>query len=1368
MGQGNIYVAGHNSCYVCHCPSFDLIPTASPLLKAVGGLAKWALWLLAAGWITLALVWGAVHFLIVPRIGELRPWLESQASKALGASVSIRHIEAISNGLIPSVEITELRVFDAEGHEALVLPRVVAAFSPRSVLALGFEQLYVDGAALDVRRDVQGRIWVAGFVIPTTDGSTSPAANWVFSQTELVVRNGAVRWTDAVRNAPALELVDVDVVLRNRLQSHDLVVNVTPPKQWGARFSLTGQFKQPLLTRNNGNWRQWRGQIYSEFTHIDASRIRPYLELDADVAQGIGSMRAWLDIDNAEVTGATADVAFADVNLKVDSRLDALSLNAVSGRIGMKRIPAGQELFTEGLAFTANDGLRWPGGNLRLSLLGSDIQNPDQGELTADRLDLGAMAAIAQRLPLGDEWVQALKSYDPGGILERVQASWLGPLGKPDRYAAKGRVAGLRVTSQVASSTPGFSGLNVDFDFSQAGGRASLMSATGTLVMPGIVEEPLIRLDQFSGDLQWKWDRERLQLAVPNLRFSNPDAQGEVQVKWQSNDVGVGTTVGDKRFPGFLDLQGTLSRVDLSRLHRYLPLVMDQDVRTYVRESLVSGLASNVKFTLKGNLQDLPFADSKQGDLRISADVKNATVVYAPTFLLPKDSLPWSPLSQVSGKFSIDHDTLQIKGATGVLQSATAVQLGKLDVTLSKLYSGATVALTADGKGPLADVLGVVNTSPLGALTSHALAHATANGVADYRVKLSFPLAAVERATVQGMLTLPGNDVQISAEIPKLSRLHGVVNFTESGFTVNGAQARVLGGDVRIEGGLNTTAKVGLSALRLQGSASAEGLRAATELGFVTRLAHYATGAASYTATIGLRVGAPELLVSSNLVGLSLALPAPLGKAAEAALPLRLESAVVRTAAQGGTALQDRLQLDLGRVANVTYVRDLSGAEPRVLRGSIGMGLSEDEGAPLPEDGVVASISLPLADIDAWTQVFTGLSGPVVSGAAAPASSGASYLPTSMALRAKELVMGGRKLSNVVVGGSRDGTLWRANLDASELSGYVEYRQSVGPTAGRLYARLARLSIGQSSAQEVENLLDEQPTTIPALDVVVEDFELRGKKLGRLEVDAVNLAATSVIASNARDAPREWRLNRFNIITPEAVFTADGNWANIASSPSATAGRSIKERRRTTLNFKLAMENAGDVLTRFGMVGVVRRGKGKIEGQVSWLGSPITLDYPSMGGSFNVNVETGQFLKADPGIAKLLGVLSLQSLPRRLALDFRDVFSEGFSFDFVRGDVTIAQGIARTNNLQMKGVNAAVLMEGQADIAKETQTIKVVVVPEINAGSASLIASAINPLVGLTTFLAQVILRRPLIEAATQEFLIDGTWLDPRMTKVEH
>jgi uncharacterized protein YhdP len=184
------------------------------------------------------------------------------------------------------------------------------------------------------------------------------------------------------------------------------------------------------------------------------------------------------------------------------------------------------------------------------------------------------------------------------------------------------------------------------------------------------------------------------------------------------------------------------------------------------------------------------------------------------------------------------------------------------------------------------------------------------------------------------------------------------------------------------------------------------------------------------------------------------------------------------------------------------------------------------------------------------------------------------------------------------------------------------------------------------------------------------------------------------------------------------------------------------------------------------MKDVVRRGRGRLEGEVHWSGSPFSLDYPSLGGQLKIDVGQGQFLKADPGIAKLLGVLSLQALPRRLTLDFRDVFSQGFAFDFVRGDAAISQGVASTNNLQMKGVNAAVLMDGSADIARETQKLRVVVVPEINAGTAALVATAINPAIGLGTFLAQMVLSRPLIAAATQEFQIEGTWTDPKITKV--
>jgi uncharacterized protein YhdP len=173
-------------------------------------------------------------------------------------------------------------------------------------------------------------------------------------------------------------------------------------------------------------------------------------------------------------------------------------------------------------------------------------------------------------------------------------------------------------------------------------------------------------------------------------------------------------------------------------------------------------------------------------------------------------------------------------------------------------------------------------------------------------------------------------------------------------------------------------------------------------------------------------------------------------------------------------------------------------------------------------------------------------------------------------------------------------------------------------------------------------------------------------------------------------------------------------------------------------------------------------------GTVNWQGSPLALDYPSMNGQFEVRMGRGQFLKADAGAAKLLGVLSLQALPRRLLLDFRDVFAEGFAFDTVRGDVGITQGTAHTRNLQIKGVNALVLLDGEANIAQETQKLHAQIVPLVDTGTTSLLAGlALNPAVGLTAFVAQWLLKNPLSRASSQEFTIDGSWASPRVTRID-
>lgn len=1423
--------------------------TPSRLLKTLAAGTRGLLWLLWAAWLCFFVAWGALHGWIVPRIADYRPRIEAELGKAVGMPVRIGSITARSGGLVPSFSLGDVQLLDAEGRTALRLPLVVAALSPRSLWNRGFEQLYLDAPELDVRRTADGRILVAGLDVerahPHGGGS---AADWLFTQTEVVIRNGTLRWTDEQRAAPPLALSNVDLLLRNRPWRHALRIDATPPAEWGERFQLAGRFRQPLLAGRNGRWQDWVGQLYGDFGRIDLSRLGQYVDTAAvggiALQEARGAVRVWTDVDHARITGGMVDVALPTLGLQAAAPLQPLALTRVQGRFtGHRRLAGTQgfDLAVQGLQFDAGDALHWKGGSADLRYTAaSDIQ-PARGELRADGIDLGALATLAARLPVGDGAHRLLADHAPTGLLEKLQARWEGDGTALRSYQATGRASRLGVEALAApasaqaaavaeavavaaradavrpagtppthvhvhppAGTPGVRNAAVDFDLSHAGGKAQVAIDDGALEFPGVFEEPRVPIAMLRAEARWKIDGRAIAVEVPQLRFSNADAAGEAQARWHTADAtppSAGTTgtpglPHDPRFPGVLDLTGSLQRADGTRVHRYLPQVIPQEVRHYVRDAVQAGSASGVQFKVRGDLHHMPFTDPKQGDFRIAARIRDAHFAYVPTSIQPAGEAPWQVLSPLSAELVFERNGMEIRNGTGRIGlpgRTSELRVTRADARIPDL-SHAVVEVKAEAQGPLAEMLEAVNGSPVATLTSGALQEATATGPAELALGLQLPLADMRHARIQGRVVLGGNDLRLAAAAPPMTRARGTVAFTETGFTISNAQARMLGGESRIEGSMRTAGAAAphavlpaigpaarpaarpatpalpadaVLAVRAQGTVSAEGLRAAPELGLVARLAEHAQGSTDYSASIGLRQGRPEVTLASSLQGLALDLPAPVGKAASASLPLRFENTVLAAGAgtaPGGSATRDRVLLELGRVAAVEYERDISGAMPVVLRGGIGIGLDEGDHAPVADQGVAASVRLGALDIDAWDRVVSGATGssrhdrmaaPHRAGDT-PQAGAEGYLPDTLAVRAESITFQGRTLHNVVAGGSRSGPVWRANVETDELNGYVEYRQAADAVPSRVFARLARLRVPESSASEVESLLDDgtpgaDPASLPALDIVVDDFELKGRALGRLEVDALHRAA-------ADDGAHEWHLNKLNLSLPEASFAATGNWRR--------TGEGAARARRTAMQFRLDIRDAGQLLGRFGMPGVVRRGAGRLQGSVGWDGSPFGPDYPSMAGQLNLAVESGQFLKADPGLAKLLGVLSLQSLPRRLALDFRDVFSEGFAFDFVRGDVKIDSGIARTNNLQMKGVNAAVLMDGQADLAHETQNLRVVVVPEINAGTASLVAAVINPAVGLGTFLAQVFLRGPLIEAATQEFHITGGWADPKIAKL--
>jgi uncharacterized protein YhdP len=155
-----------------------------------------------------------------------------------------------------------------------------------------------------------------------------------------------------------------------------------------------------------------------------------------------------------------------------------------------------------------------------------------------------------------------------------------------------------------------------------------------------------------------------------------------------------------------------------------------------------------------------------------------------------------------------------------------------------------------------------------------------------------------------------------------------------------------------------------------------------------------------------------------------------------------------------------------------------------------------------------------------------------------------------------------------------------------------------------------------------------------------------------------------------------------------------------------------------------------------------------------------------LAGNLKLEAKNGQFLEIEPGAGKLLGLLSLQSLPRRLTLDFRDIFSEGFAFNSISGSARIVRGVARTDDLMLEGPAARVQMQGETDLDRETQNLKVRVVPQLGGGVSVAGAFLGGPVVGIAALVAQKLLRDPIDQIAAYEYSITGTWDNPSVVKI--
>ena len=622
------------------------------------------------------------------------------------------------------------------------------------------------------------------------------------------------------------------------------------------------------------------------------------------------------------------------------------------------------------------------------------------------------------------------------------------------------------------------------------------------------------------------------------------------------------------------------------------------------------------------------------------------------------------------------------------------------------------LAVNGEVDGAASEFLAFIQQSPILEMTDRFSENVRAEGRGKLALKLGIPVNNIKETKVAGSYQFLNNKLESDEIGFPFEQVNARMEFTENSVRVPAATMTILGGPATLTGG---TQREGGVRLNLAGRVNMDNFRHSTSSPFAQAL----RGSTDWKSTIMLRKRLADIVFESALQGIVSDLPAPLAKSAADSMLLKLERLV--TGAQ-----QDRIILTLGNVVSAQLQRRKEGGESVIERGTISLG----GGAVEPErKGLWINGGLKSLDLDLWLALLKTSAG-----------DGARTQLAGLDVKFGALDVLGRRFNELAISGSAQAGVWQTTLIGRELVGELTWRSQ---GKGKVTARMKNLVIPAATPDRVLPVTEkEQLLELPALDIVAENFQLRQVSLGRLEVTAV-------------PDGRDWKLERLRVTNSDATLNVEGAWQGWLTQP------------RTMVNVRLDVNDIGKLLVRLGQPEGVRRGTAKLEGALSWAGNPGELDYATLSGNFVLEANKGQFVKLDPGIGKLLGVLSLQSLPRRLSLDFRDIFSEGLAFDEIVGTVKVNRGVANTENLRIQGPAVRIQMSGDVDLARETQKLRVKVFPSMSDSLSVAGALIGGPIAGIATFIAQKLLKDPIDKIAAYEYNIAGTWADPQVSKVE-
>lgn len=840
------------------------------------------------------------------------------------------------------------------------------------------------------------------------------------------------------------------------------------------------------------------------------------------------------------------------------------------------------------------------------------------------------------------------------------------------------------------------------------------------------------------------------------LAFGTVAARGRVQradrwtlsldrMDWRNPDIvlqGTGRWDSDGGAAGRADFQGTIARAQLNAIHRYLPREVDADARDWLANGLQAGTLVDARWKLQGDLDEFPFGEQPQaGDFQVMGDFHDARIEFVPG--APKGR-SWPLLQGVTGTADLHRMDLRLTASAARMEPmpGKVIQLSGLQARIPDLEHEATLQVSGQTQADGGTYLALIQQTPLARMLDGIFDEATAAGDWQVPLSLTIPLLHAEDSEVQGRVDLQQGRLQFLPHAPAIQDIRGSLHFSEQGVRITQPlQAHLLGGTLQVQGALGGPQAPGLS---LHGRMTAQALAAFVGVPGMRRL----SGTLDYQAHLGRQGQAYLFGLDSDTRGMTLDFPAPLSKPAQQARTLQVRW----TDADPQFDALDVRYGDMVVLALRHQRRVRTG--PYFQQAAIGVGRAPDDAG----SGLRLALAYPLFDLDLWNRIVDEFSIPRRGQTAGGRSPVRPLWPdlSLLSVQADQLRMLGTRLDHAVLRVIRtEDEQWSMNLRSDQTTGTLKWQEQDGRVTGRVAGRFARLSLGDDASDTGSLLPEAEPDEDAKFD---DDLEIPGIVLQADELRLYGHPVGALSLEGTRDGARHvWQLSHLRMGDEDARLQGTGTWRLRGAD------------RGLTLKASVAAKDLGAWLARAGHPGVMSGGQGSLQGNFEWRNLPWRHDKADLQGDLKIMLDKGRFLKLGSQTAKLLEILSLQSITRlnRLEQGLTGLPKDGFPFDQLRGSLSLSRGVVQAHDYKVIGPVGTILLEGRTNILDKTLDLQAVMVPSLDVSGAAIAAGiAVNPLVGLGAFVTQWLLKTPLAKAMTMRYRITGTWDDPKVAEV--